>query len=353
MSGKPTYEELEQKVRALEQIASEHKRAANALGESEERFRNLFENMSSGVAVYEAAEDGEDFVFKDFNKAAEKIEQIDKDDLIGKSVSRVFPGVVEFGLLNVFKRVWRTGVPEHYPIQLYKDQRIEGWRENKVYRLLSGDIVAIFDDFTQRKRVEAELKESEKRYRSIVGVIPDLIIKLDREGVYLDIISPTDELLFLPKEKLLGSKIADIMPEEVAARSMECLRKCLDDQVLQVVEYELQVPAGKLYFESRSVPLSENIAYALVRDVTDQKRVEKEKANLIKELQDALGQVKTLKGLLPICSACKKIRDDQGYWSQIEAYISSHSDAEFSHSICPECLKKLYPDLNIDPVGSR
>jgi hypothetical protein len=123
--------------------------------------------------------------------------------------------------------------------------------------------------------------------------------------------------------------------------------------VLQVVEYELQVPAGKLYFESRSVPLSENIAYALVRDVTDQKRVEKEKANLIKELQDALGQVKTLKGLLPICSACKKIRDDQGYWSQIEAYISSHSDAEFSHSICPECLKKLYPDLNIDPVGSR
>jgi PAS domain S-box-containing protein len=210
--------------------------------------------------------------------------------------------------------------------------------------------VAIFDDFTKRKRMEEELKESENRYRSIVGVIPDLIIKLDRDGVYLDIISQTDELLIMPKEKVLGLKLADILPEEVAARSMEYLRKCLDDQVLQIVEYELQVPAGKKYFESRSIPLSENIAYALVRDVTDQKRAEIEKENLIKDLQDALGQVKALKGLLPICSSCKYIRDDQGYWSQIEAYISSHSEAAFSHSICPECVKKLYPDLYKDPV---
>jgi PAS domain S-box-containing protein len=210
--------------------------------------------------------------------------------------------------------------------------------------------VAIFDDFTKRKRMEEELKESENRYRSIVGVIPDLIIKLDRDGVYLDIISQTDELLIMPKEKVLGLKLADILPEEVAARSMEYLRKCLDDQVLQIVEYELQVPAGKKYFESRSIPLSENIAYALVRDVTDQKRAEIEKENLIKDLQDALGQVKALKGLLPICSSCKNIRDDQGYWSQIEAYISSHSEAAFSHSICPECVKKLYPDLYKDPV---
>jgi PAS domain S-box-containing protein len=291
--------------------------------------------------------EGEDFVFKDFNKAAEKIEQIDKAALIGKSVSSVFAGVVEFGLLRVLKRVWRTGAPEYYPMKFYKNERITGWRENRVCRLVSGDIVAIFDDFTKRKQMERELKESENRYRSIVGVIPDLIIKLDREGEYLDIISPTDELLFMPKEELLGMKLADVLPEDVAARSMAHLRKCLDDQVLQVFEYQLQVPAGKRYFESRSIPLSKTIAYALVRDVTEQKRVEIEKENLIKELRDALGQVKTLKGLLPICSVCKNIRDDQGYWNRIEAYISSHSEAAFSHSICPECLKKLYPDIDI------
>lgn len=65
------------------------------------------------------------------------------------------------------------------------------------------------------------------------------------------------------------------------------------------------------------------------------------------ELQIALDTVKTLNGLLPICSNCKKIRDDDGYWSQIEYYISQHSDAEFSHSICPECAIKLYPDLDL------
>jgi len=66
-----------------------------------------------------------------------------------------------------------------------------------------------------------------------------------------------------------------------------------------------------------------------------------------KELQKALSEVKTLKGFLPICSSCKKIRDDKGYWNQIESYIRARSDAEFSHSICPDCAKNLYPDLNI------
>ena len=63
------------------------------------------------------------------------------------------------------------------------------------------------------------------------------------------------------------------------------------------------------------------------------------------QLQDALAEVKTLSGLLPLCSSCKRIRDDQGYWQQIEAYIRDHSEAEFSHSVCPECAKKLYPEV--------
>jgi hypothetical protein len=65
------------------------------------------------------------------------------------------------------------------------------------------------------------------------------------------------------------------------------------------------------------------------------------------ELELALGEVKTLQGLLPICAACKKIRDDQGYWSQIEGYLMKHSEVRFSHGICPDCLRKLYPDLDI------
>jgi hypothetical protein len=80
------------------------------------------------------------------------------------------------------------------------------------------------------------------------------------------------------------------------------------------------------------------------RRLTERKRAEEEREKLIVELQNAMAEVKTLSGLLPICSSCKKIRDDQGYWNQIEVYISGHSTATFSHSICPECGKKLYPE---------
>jgi PAS domain S-box-containing protein len=79
--------------------------------------------------------------------------------------------------------------------------------------------------------------------------------------------------------------------------------------------------------------------------IAESKRLEEERGRLIMELQESLAQVKTLSGLLPICASCKKIRDDQGYWNQIESYISAHSEAEFSHSLCPDCLQKFYPDF--------
>jgi hypothetical protein len=71
------------------------------------------------------------------------------------------------------------------------------------------------------------------------------------------------------------------------------------------------------------------------------------KEELISDLRDALAEVKQRSGLLPICASCKKIRDDKGYWNQIEGYIQDHSDAQFSHSVCPDCAKKLYPDLDL------
>ncbi len=75
---------------------------------------------------------------------------------------------------------------------------------------------------------------------------------------------------------------------------------------------------------------------------------DKEKSKIIVELHKALEEVKTLSGFLPICASCKKIRDYKGYWNQIEAYISKHSEAEFSHGICPECAHSLYPDVYDD-----
>ena len=84
----------------------------------------------------------------------------------------------------------------------------------------------------------------------------------------------------------------------------------------------------------------------LLSEAEERRRAEDEKGALIGELRQALQQVKVLRGFLPICASCKKIRDDQGYWSQIEEYISLHSEAQFSHGICPDCAVKLYPELH-------
>jgi GTP-sensing pleiotropic transcriptional regulator CodY len=79
-------------------------------------------------------------------------------------------------------------------------------------------------------------------------------------------------------------------------------------------------------------------------DITERKQAERERKKMIEELKETLAQVRQLHGLLPICASCKKIRDEKGHWQALESYISGHSDAEFSHSICPGCAQALYPD---------
>jgi len=133
----------------------------------EERYRNLFEHINTCVAVYEAVDDGEDFIIRDFNRAAELTEDVKRDDVIGRRVTDVFPGIGDFGLLEVLRRVYRTGQSEHFPAALYHDNRKIGWRDNFVYRLPSGEVVAVYEDLTREKQLEEELEEKEMLYRCI------------------------------------------------------------------------------------------------------------------------------------------------------------------------------------------
>lgn len=114
-----------------------------------------------------------------------------------------------------------------------------------------------------------------------------------------------------------------------------------DDAVLD--RAKVSEPFGYLVkpFDQRN--LRTNIEMALYKG-----RMERERALLIEELREALAQVRTLSGLLPICAWCKKVRDDDGYWQQVETFIARHTDARFSHGLCPDCAQQHFPMLEVD-----
>jgi two-component system cell cycle sensor histidine kinase/response regulator CckA len=153
--------------------------AEKALRESETRFRELFENMSSGVAIYEAIDDGEDFVFKEINPAGERIGRLPRKQHLGRPVTEIYPGVKEMGLFAVLQEVWRTGKPRRLRMATYDDRRISLWVENYVCRLPTGEIVAVYEDVTEKKQAEMALRESEERSSGIIRSISDPMVMMD------------------------------------------------------------------------------------------------------------------------------------------------------------------------------
>lgn len=161
-----------------------------------ERHEGIFENTKNAIAIFRAVDDGNDFVFVEINRSAEKIENVKRENLIGKRVTEVFPNVSEFGLLDVFRRVWKTGIPEHHPVSFYKDSHITGWRENDVYPLSLNEIVAIYTDETKHKVAEIALLESEERFRQLAENIQEVfwVVSPDWKQVYY--ISPAYETVW-------------------------------------------------------------------------------------------------------------------------------------------------------------
>jgi len=145
---------------------SDRKRAEGALRESEHKFRELFENIRSGVAVYEAVDGGADFVFKDINKTVMRIEGVRKEEVGGRKLSEAFPGVKEMGLVELIRQVWRSGRPEFLPATRYRDRKRTGWRENYIFRLPSGLIVVVYDDVTVQKENEESLRQAYEDLKS-------------------------------------------------------------------------------------------------------------------------------------------------------------------------------------------
>jgi PAS domain S-box-containing protein len=185
--------------------------------ESEIRLNELFENMSSGVAVYRVSEDGQSFVFSGLNRAAERLEKLRCEDLIGKNVLDVFPGIAELGLLEVLKRVWQTGVAERYPVSFYHDGRVSGWRDNFVYRLLSGEIVAIYDDVTERMQAQQSLELLNRDFVTLLENTSDFIYFKDKDS-RIRFCSQSMALITGHQSwrEMIGKHDLDIFPAETA-----------------------------------------------------------------------------------------------------------------------------------------
>ncbi|MBN2018339.1 MAG: PAS domain S-box protein [Candidatus Cloacimonetes bacterium] len=150
------------------QDISGKKKSEEEIKISEERFRELFNTMGSYVAVYEPYNDGEDFIFKDVNKAAEIQSNIKKSEVVGKKVTEVFPFVKEMGLFEIFQKTYKTGKKLHHPLVLYKDERMQQWVENDVYKLPSGEIVAVYEDTSQLKKAEESLRKHQEQLEELV-----------------------------------------------------------------------------------------------------------------------------------------------------------------------------------------
>jgi PAS domain S-box-containing protein len=207
----------------------------------------------------------------------------------------------------------------------------------------------VITDITERVRMEEALRESEERYRTLFEQANDAIFVNTEDDVILDVNRRACELLGYTRKELLQMKTFELQAPEVREPGGNVIKHELEryggqpfetvdlhrDGTRIPVEVSTSYIAGK---ESR-------LALGIVRDIRERKRAEEERERLISELQEALAKIKTLRGLIPICASCKKVRDDQGYWQQVEVYIRDHSEAEFSHGLCPDCARQLYPDF--------
>jgi PAS domain S-box-containing protein len=144
---------------------TERNRGEKALKVSEERFRDLFQTMGSGVAIYTVRNDGEtggDYIIQDFNARALALEHKERSEVVGRSLRDLRPNIDGYGLIPIFRQVWKTGQPAFYPAKVYSDEKYYNWYENTVFRLPSGEVVAIYNDVTESKRAEEELIASKR-----------------------------------------------------------------------------------------------------------------------------------------------------------------------------------------------
>lgn len=199
---------------------------------------------------------------------------------------------------------------------------------------------------------------------AILAAIPEPFFIFDENGRYVEILGGVDRRKYHDGQHLIGKHIHDVMAPLLADQFVAQIRTAIELERVITHVYSLSAqdikgseslpgPDGRQWFEAHISPIKPvaglpRMVVWVAFSITKLHDTITEKDALIRELQKAIGEIKTLRGILPICAHCKKIRDDQGYWNQLENYIQSHSEADFSHGICEECLRQHYPEFAPD-----
>ncbi len=267
-------------MRGTLQDITDHKQASIALEESEQRYRELFNHMSDGVAVYQAIENAEDFIFKNINESGAKIGKIKSDEVIGCRVTNVFPGIKDMGLFEVFHQVYRSGKPMHYPVSLYKDNRVSHWVENYVYKLSSGEIVAIYKDVTNRKQAEENLQSQTAFLESLLSSIPSPIFYKDNEGRYLGCNPAFEEISGEKLPNIIGKKVFDIWKKEYSGIYYDKDIELIQHPGVQQYESKFESPDGivrdVIFHKSTFFDQRDEVAgiIGVMTDITERKKAE-------------------------------------------------------------------------------
>lgn len=201
-----------------------------------------------------------------------------------------------------------------------------------------------------RKKAQHEIQQVKREWEITFDAMVDWVCLVHLDGTIIRSNRRGEEMFNAPARDLVGQNCCEVLhgaPRAVPGCPMSAAiasgrRKSV----------ELQLADGRWMMISIDPIIDDNNnllnVVHICRYITERKAIEVERERMVLELRAALADVKTLSGLLPICSVCKKIRDDKGYWNQIEAYIHKHSGTRFSHGICPDCVRDVYPEIKLD-----